>query len=336
MGRLDKTTGTGIHAAAAQEGRFLKMKKFIVEVFNLCRANNGFLVCVVLVLFAGGWFFIDAFIPNVTEINGGETSLTKEDSAQFYVPSSLTVKSMDGRSVTWTRRLTAKAIAVLLPAGAHTFTLDYKESTGTINYSAKDLKISADFAPGKYYRFNHTLDMATSKISYSIQEGEPVMFKTGFDPPLLPLPVMVIAFVIAVIIYRKKKAWRLIPGNVVTTTAKPHPEIVLNHVPGKPKHFITMEEKLKSFECVTCEMNVGTFTQDDLKDTFHLVAKDLGLQGIKTSDITEAQYGKPIKTFVLSVLSSANPNDAILYSFVWKGKKMIGHWLRNQYLYTLE
>jgi hypothetical protein len=151
------------------------------------------------VLFLGGWGFIDAFTPNVTEINGGQTSLTKEDGAEFYVPKSLTVKSMDGNSVKWKRKLTANAFAVLLPPGGHTFILDFKESKGDYNYSAKDLKISADFAPGKYYRFDFSLDEKTSKISYSIKEAEPVAFKTGFQPNFF-FYLFVIAGIVLVII----------------------------------------------------------------------------------------------------------------------------------------
>jgi hypothetical protein len=78
-------------------------------------------------------------------------------------------------------------------------------------------------------------------------------------------------------------------------------------------------------------IDVGTWTLDDLTSPFQVVAKDLGLKGIKTVDITETQYGKPIKTFV-----SQKPNSAILYGFVLNSKKMMGYWLRNQYLYTLE
>lgn len=153
-----------------------------------------------------GWFFIDAFTPDVTEINGGRAALTQEEGAQFYVPRSLKVKSMDGHSVRWRPRLAAKAITVLLPAVPHTFTLDFYESSGNTNYSAKDLKISADFASGKYYRFNYSMDTKTSKISYSIKEAEPVVFKTDFDPPLLFLVLAIIALVVAVIVYRKEKA----------------------------------------------------------------------------------------------------------------------------------
>jgi hypothetical protein len=129
--------------------------------------------------------------------------------------------------------------------------------------------------------------------------------------------------------FKKKEV--SIAGNVVNTAAKPHPEIVLNHVSGKPQIFINIEEELKSFECVVSILDAGTYTLDDLTSVFKIVAQDLGLQMIETSDITEAQYGKNIKTFV-----SGKPNSAILYSFVLNGKKMIGYWLRSQYLYTLE
>jgi hypothetical protein len=129
----------------------------------------------------------------------GGASLTKEDGAQFYVLGSLiTVKSLDGNSVKWKRKLTANAFAVLLPPGGHTFILDFKQSKGDYNYSAKDLKISADFAPGKYYRFDYSLDEKTSMISYSIKEAEPVAFKTGFEPNFLFYLFVIVVIVLGV------------------------------------------------------------------------------------------------------------------------------------------
>jgi hypothetical protein len=150
-------------------------------------------------ILAVGYFFIDSFTPDVTEINTAE-SLAIENGARFYVTSSLKVKSMDEQSVKWKPKFTANAILVLFPPSTHTFTLDFKTSGGNTNWSAKDLKIGADFKSGKYYRFDYTLDKETKKISYSIKEADPVIYKSGdFDPRYGSLIIGAIAFVIAVI-----------------------------------------------------------------------------------------------------------------------------------------
>ena len=129
--------------------------------------------------------------------------------------------------------------------------------------------------------------------------------------------------------FKKKEA--SIAGDVVNTTAIPHPEIVLNHVPGKPPLFINIEEDLKSFQSIVAYIDAGTWTTDDIKKVLDVLALDLGLKNIQTSDITETQYGKNIKTF-----ASGKPNSAVFYSFMLNGKKMIGYWFRGQYHYTLE
>jgi hypothetical protein len=288
----------------------------------------AFGICVLLFLLLAGWFFIDAFIPDITEINEGGASLTKEDSARFYVSGGpLQVKSLDGQSVKWKRKFATKLIAVLLPPGGHTFTMDFRESKGGFDYSAKDLKISADFAPGKYYQFDYSLDEKTSNISYSIKEAEPVAFKTGFNPDRGFLVIVVIAFAGLILFYRTQ----VIPGNL-NSKPSPHPEIVVNHTPGLPNIVIDIEEYLKAFDRKVFSLDAEeTLTLDNLTPVFQFTAKDLGLKGIKTSDITEAQYREPIKR-----IASQKPNSAILYSFAWKGKKMIGYWLRGRYLYTLE
>jgi hypothetical protein len=93
-----------------------------------------------------------------------------------------------------------------------------------------------------------------------------------------------------------------------------------------PNIVIRIEEHLKAFDKVVFSLDAEeTLTLDDLTPVFQIAAKDLGLKGIKTSDITEAQYREPIKR-----IASQKPNSAILYSFIWKGKKMIGYWLRGR------
>jgi len=132
-------------------------------------------------------------------------------------------------------------------------------------------------------------------------------------------------------VFGSKKKEASIAGDVVNTTAKPHLEIVLNHVPGKPPLFVNIEENLKSFQNIVGLIDAGTWTKDDIKPVLDVVALDLGLKNIQTSDITETQYGKNIKAF-----ASGKPNSAVFYSFMLNGKKMIGYWLRGKYHYTLE
>jgi tetratricopeptide (TPR) repeat protein len=149
---------------------------------KLLLKSNVITISVLIGVAAVGLFFVDAFTPPVTEITTGGESLTRETGARFYVPDALKVKNLDGKSVKWSSKLTANAISVLLPPGFHTFALDFESSDGDTKWSAKDLQIGTDFEAGKYYRFNHTLDKETKKISYSIRESDPVVYKTGFDP----------------------------------------------------------------------------------------------------------------------------------------------------------
>jgi hypothetical protein len=117
-------------------------------------------------IFGFGYFLVDGFIPDVTVIRARNAeSLSAETGARFYVASALEVKTMDDLSTKWRPKLTAGAVEVLLPPGVHAFVLDFQFSDGNTNWSAKDLKISADFKIGKYYRFDYSLDKTTSKIS---------------------------------------------------------------------------------------------------------------------------------------------------------------------------
>jgi hypothetical protein len=189
--------------------RVLKMKNSIIWFGKLCLKSNVITISVLAGVLAVGYFFIDAFTPDVTEINaGGVKSLTIENGARFYVTNALKVKTLDGLSVKWRPNFTGNAISVLLPPGSHAFTLDFETSDGDTKWSAKDLKIDADFKSGEYYRFNYSLEKETKKISYSIKETEPVVYKSGkFDPKYGILIITAIAFVIAVIftiIARKK------------------------------------------------------------------------------------------------------------------------------------
>jgi Tfp pilus assembly protein PilF len=182
-------------------------KNPVVAFGKLMLKSNLISLCVLAIILAVGYFFIDAFTPDVTEINTAE-SLAIENVARFYVSDSLKVRDMDGRSVEWKPKFTANAILVLLSPGTHTFTLDFETSDGDIKWSAKDLKIATDFQTGKYYRFNYSLDKETRKISYAIKETDPVVYKSGkFDPGYGSLAIGAIAFVILVIlviIARKK------------------------------------------------------------------------------------------------------------------------------------
>jgi hypothetical protein len=128
-----------------------------------------------------------------------------------------------------------------------------------------------------------------------------------------------------------KKKETAIPGEVVNTIAKSHPEIVLNHVSGKPEMFIVIEEQLKSFECMVAAVGVGTFSQDELLSVVGVIAGDLGLRNIQTSAVTEVQYGKKIKKYVSEHLDSA-----VYYSFILNDKKLLGYWLRGKYIFTVE
>jgi hypothetical protein len=156
-----------------------------------------FLIAVVVGICSLGDFFIDAFTPDITEINTGGESLTVENGAGFYVPKALKIKTMDGQTVKWKPKLTADGVSVLLVPGDHAFTLDFKMSDGEYKWSAKDLKISDEFEPGKYYRFDHTLDKETKMISYSIKESEPEVYESGFDPVYSKLIIALIGLGVA-------------------------------------------------------------------------------------------------------------------------------------------
>jgi tetratricopeptide (TPR) repeat protein len=169
------------------------------------KSNVIFISTLVGVLLVG-YFFIDAFTPDITVINS-LGSVTIENGASLYVPKEFKVKTMDEYPVKWKHKFTADAISVLLSPGPHTFTLDFSSSDGDTDISAKDLKIGVDFNSGKYYRLNYSLDKKTNMISYSIGETNPVVYKSGFDPRYWSLIVAAIAFVVAIIfiiIARKK------------------------------------------------------------------------------------------------------------------------------------
>jgi hypothetical protein len=157
------------------------------------------LISALVGVLAAGFFFIEAYTPDVTEINTGGESLTIESGARFYVTTALKVKTLDGQSIKWKPKFTANAISVLLPPGSHTFTLDFETSEGDTKWSAKDLKIDADFMSGKYYRFNYSLDTETKNITYSIRESDPVVYKSGFDPHYGTLIIAVIAFCVTIV-----------------------------------------------------------------------------------------------------------------------------------------
>jgi hypothetical protein len=182
-------------------------KNIVVWFLKMCLKSNVINISVLLGVLAVGYFFIDAFTPDVTEITQGG-NLTVENSARFYVTNALKVKTLDSLSVKWSPNLTANAISVLLPPGSHTFILDFSTKDGDTTWSAKDLKIDADFKSGKYYRFNSSLDKETKNISYSIKETDPVVYNSGkFDPKSVWLIIAAIPFVVAAIfaiIARKK------------------------------------------------------------------------------------------------------------------------------------
>jgi tetratricopeptide (TPR) repeat protein len=207
--RADWEKALSIDPANADARKYLKaLRKGPIAAFGrlLMKSNIIFLAAAVSVL-AVAYFFIDAFTPNITEIDT-VGSLGIENSARFYVTGSLKVKSMDGLSVEWKPKFTADAILVLLPPGAHAFTLDFEASDGDTKWSAKDLKTEREFNSGKYYRFNYTLDKETNRISYSINETDPVVYKSeGFDPTrygsLIAAAIAVAIAVIFTIIARK-------------------------------------------------------------------------------------------------------------------------------------
>jgi hypothetical protein len=111
------------------------------------------------------------------DLKSFDGSISEDKCATFIIPTFAKVKRFDNTKVNWAPGF-SEAAKILVPAGTHTITLDYKNKTSLSKWSAKDIMITYEMTAGKFYIIKFNVEKAVaglveSKVHTSLEEISP-------------------------------------------------------------------------------------------------------------------------------------------------------------------